>query len=647
MNLDLSHFFESINYGRVRGYFIKNKYFQLDENIASAIAKICCYQNKLPQGSPCSPVVANLILSCLDQRLNQLCQKNGCTYSRYADDIAISTRRTSLPKSIIRCLDMHDGTVHLGKTLSNEIQRAGFSINVNKTRLQHTTCRQEVTGLTVNKKINSDKKYANKVRAMAHALFKTGKYERLDKKTGTVKEGTLAQLEGMLAFVDATDAFYREEQSALYQKHDTKKQPEIRKSTDGACRLLDKKTGKVMTLTSDQLTAIQLYIDATNVHHQQEQPARYRKHDTKKQLETHQNKHSNYEPVYGKTGEATILTREQFATLQMFNDLTSVNHQKEQPELCRKHDAKKQPEIRKNKNGEYELLDEKTKKVKTLTSGQLTAVLAFIETADVHHRGKQAAQHQKQGKKKRSQPTKNKRESVFADFLFYKNFRASTKPVLLTEGETDIVYLRAALLSLHENYPALIDNQNTRDKYKLRFFTNNERTKFFLNLADGSRCLLQFIKNYSDRCKKFNIVSSAHPIIVILDNDDGAKGLSLPRIENNLSNSAANSKRLPTKPWFHLLANLYLIFIPIKPGSSSSTMEDLFDEKTLGYKLEGKTFNKTNAQCGENQYGKSVFASKIVRKNYKTIDFSGFKVLFNAMQEIIKHQSELAANNSV
>lgn len=75
LNLDLADFFPSFNFGRVRGYFIKNKYFLLQVKIATVIAQIACDENKLPQGSPCSPVISNLITNILDNRLNTWAKK--------------------------------------------------------------------------------------------------------------------------------------------------------------------------------------------------------------------------------------------------------------------------------------------------------------------------------------------------------------------------------------------------------------------------------------------------------------------------------------------------------------------------------------------------------------------------------------------
>lgn len=72
LNIDLKDFFDGFNFGRVRGFFIKNNQFRLHPHIATVIAQIACHENKLPQGSPCSPVITNLISHSLDIRLASL-----------------------------------------------------------------------------------------------------------------------------------------------------------------------------------------------------------------------------------------------------------------------------------------------------------------------------------------------------------------------------------------------------------------------------------------------------------------------------------------------------------------------------------------------------------------------------------------------
>jgi RNA-directed DNA polymerase len=204
LNIDLKNFFDSFNFGRVRGFFIKNKNFQLDPKIATVIAQIACYKDTLPQGSPCSPVITNLITHSLDIRLAALAKKYKCTYTRYADDITFSTRKSKFPKPI---MDELDGEYISGTELTWEIERAGFSINDKKTRIQFKDSRQDVTGLIVNKKPNTKKEYWRTARAKCSSVFRTGRFT--SEVNGVEVEGNLNELEGQLSFIDQIDHYNR------------------------------------------------------------------------------------------------------------------------------------------------------------------------------------------------------------------------------------------------------------------------------------------------------------------------------------------------------------------------------------------------------------------------------------------------------
>ena len=202
LNLDLENFFDSFNFGRVRGFFIANRNFQLDPHIATVIAQIACHNNSLPQGSPCSPTIANLITNSLDIKLAKLAKRNGCSYTRYADDITFSTRRKEFSKAIISNTD----NLKLSSNLTKEIKRSGFSINDNKTRLLFKDSRQEATGLVINKKVNVKSEYWRTTRAMAHNLFKKGYFE-IEFNDEEKRNGSFSELEGRLTFIDSIDHY--------------------------------------------------------------------------------------------------------------------------------------------------------------------------------------------------------------------------------------------------------------------------------------------------------------------------------------------------------------------------------------------------------------------------------------------------------
>lgn len=204
-NLDLEDFFGSLNFGRVRGFFMINKDFEFHEPVATVIAQIACFNGSLPQGSPCSPVISNLIGHVLDIRLAQLAKKTGCTYTRYADDLTFSTNKKAFPGDVAG-FDVAASEWGVGRKLKKIIKDSGFVVNSKKTRMQFSTSVQSVTGLVVNKKVNVSYAYRRNVRAMADNLFKTGKFHLSgpEKKLGSVD-----QLSGMFSYIHMIIEFER------------------------------------------------------------------------------------------------------------------------------------------------------------------------------------------------------------------------------------------------------------------------------------------------------------------------------------------------------------------------------------------------------------------------------------------------------
>ncbi len=162
-NVDLSNFFPSIKFRRVKSV-LELKPFNLTgerEPIAFLIANLCCYNGFLPQGSPTSPTISNIICQRLDKKLIILSKTHKIRYSRYADDITFSSYKNIFNKLFY-------------EKLKKIIEQEQFKLNEKKTRLQRRTERQIVTGLTVNKKVNVTREYIRTTRAMLHNWEKKG-----------------------------------------------------------------------------------------------------------------------------------------------------------------------------------------------------------------------------------------------------------------------------------------------------------------------------------------------------------------------------------------------------------------------------------------------------------------------------------------
>ncbi|MFL2106476.1 reverse transcriptase domain-containing protein [Desemzia sp. FAM 23988] len=166
LNLDLENFFESISYGRVSNMFLR--YFKLNSKVAYTLANICCHPDGfLPQGAPTSPIISNIIAKTMDKELTNMARRmRSVRYSRYADDITFSSN-LPLPSQI---MEIKNEAPALSTNLIKIITDNGFIINNQKVRFQRNKEHQEVTGITVNQKLNVKRTYIRRIRAILHSV---------------------------------------------------------------------------------------------------------------------------------------------------------------------------------------------------------------------------------------------------------------------------------------------------------------------------------------------------------------------------------------------------------------------------------------------------------------------------------------------
>lgn len=164
LNLDIKDFFPSINSKRIFNIFY---YYGYSKEVSFVLSKLCTYKEKLPQGSPASPMLSNIVCLKLDKRLSSLTKKFNVNYSRYADDMTFSgnRRNKNLEKLIVKIL-----------------KEEGFEINAQKTRIAYSHQRQEVTGLVINDgKVRVNKKYKKKLYQEIYYCTKFGIQNHLEK----------------------------------------------------------------------------------------------------------------------------------------------------------------------------------------------------------------------------------------------------------------------------------------------------------------------------------------------------------------------------------------------------------------------------------------------------------------------------------
>ncbi|CAJ1826292.1 MAG: retron St85 family RNA-directed DNA polymerase [Aeromonas veronii] len=177
LSVDLQDFFPSVSANKVYGVFSSVGY---NKEMCVLLTNLCVFKGGLPQGAPTSPKLANLVCSKLDSRIQGYAGPKGITYTRYADDITLSSNSA---------LKIQKAKSFLGTIISDE----GFKINKPKTTLSGVKKQKKITGLVLsdnNVGIGSLK--YREIRAEIHYLF-------------TGKSDNYRRVNGLLSFVYSVD----------------------------------------------------------------------------------------------------------------------------------------------------------------------------------------------------------------------------------------------------------------------------------------------------------------------------------------------------------------------------------------------------------------------------------------------------------
>lgn len=159
LNLDLKDFFPNITAKQVKNVFTSH-FFEFDNQLANALTLLTTYNGFLPAGAPTSPVISNFVCDQLDADLIRFAENNGLAYTRYADDLTFSSNNKITPELV--------------NAIKNIITQNHFLVNEKKVYQKTSNRKQTVTGITVNQKVNVDRKLLKKIRAMLHDLSNNG-----------------------------------------------------------------------------------------------------------------------------------------------------------------------------------------------------------------------------------------------------------------------------------------------------------------------------------------------------------------------------------------------------------------------------------------------------------------------------------------
>ena len=238
IRIDAANFFESISEIRVFRVFLGLGYQPL---VAFELARLCtrvgsqtlrrqrsqwqakstegvikAYRFKrvghLPQGAPTSPVLANLSMYDFDQKVTNVAQQMGLEYSRYADDIILSTERAEF--------DRDQAVSVIGKIYSL-MGELGLSPNVAKTRISPPGSRKIVLGLLVDGPVpRLTREFRHNLRRHLHYLLNptVGPALHADARSFVAIGGLKNHVNGLIAFAHDIDPIFATECAEQFDK---------------------------------------------------------------------------------------------------------------------------------------------------------------------------------------------------------------------------------------------------------------------------------------------------------------------------------------------------------------------------------------------------------------------------------------------
>jgi len=157
------------------------------ESLFKRVIDACTYNGFTAQGFPTSPMMANIVMLGFDKAISKYCKPLNITYSRYADDLAFSSKSLSAKELLEQT-----------KTKAARLLWAfGFAPKREKTKYRSQGARLKICGIVVNQKTSIQKNNVHLFRAKVHhAIYKFP--ERTTKSK-------LRELKGWASFLMSAD----------------------------------------------------------------------------------------------------------------------------------------------------------------------------------------------------------------------------------------------------------------------------------------------------------------------------------------------------------------------------------------------------------------------------------------------------------
>lgn len=157
----------------------------------------------LPQGAATSPALANIVAYQLDDKILELAETYDLRYSRYSDDIILSTRSANFRKSV---------AYEVVGELYRILRKSGFEPNVKKTKVNGPGSKRLVLGFLVDSDApRLTREFKDKLRMHLYFCSKNGPTAHAVERKFDSVIGLKNHLIGLISYARTADIAFAEE----------------------------------------------------------------------------------------------------------------------------------------------------------------------------------------------------------------------------------------------------------------------------------------------------------------------------------------------------------------------------------------------------------------------------------------------------
>lgn len=210
IKIDLKNYFPSIWQNRI--FWVFSKRLKYSYEVSNYLAGLCTFENELPQWSPTSPMLANLVTINLDIRILSYIskirkeRKIKINYTRYADDISIS---------------LNSNDTYLIDFLSNRIfdiiEEENFMVNYSKFKIIKKSRLQKITWIVVNNKLSIWRKNFKEMKAIVHNINVSSRELQYEQRLKYGKP--VHSIDNFKSVIKGYISYYNMVNKYIYSKH--------------------------------------------------------------------------------------------------------------------------------------------------------------------------------------------------------------------------------------------------------------------------------------------------------------------------------------------------------------------------------------------------------------------------------------------